>query len=455
LTRQILHLAWPMLIGQLAVMANGLIDTVMAGRLSSTDLAAVGLASSFQFTVYVTLNGIIMGISPIIGQHFGAQRFAQIGITFIQGVWSAAFLSLIGIGLLLSNPGWLGLTQAPEAVLRITSTYLNWSALGLFPAMLFRAFYATSTAVSLPRVVMTIQLLMLVFKIPLNALFMYGIKDYFGGMGGAGCGLATAILAWIGFFCALWVLHNDPRYRPFDIQFRLKIDWPIFKEVLRLGLPIGLSYGIEITSFTLIAMLVAHRGIDVAASHQIASNLLGLAYMVPLALSSAISTLVAQSVGASQPLVAKHVGVAGVRLVALLAVTVAAAYAVSAPTLAGLYLGTEAGNQSVAQEAARLIQILAVFIVFDALQTVMAFILRAYKIATIPSVIYAACLWGVGLGGGWWVTHWASFTWASGAAGYWWAGTLGVLLAAAIFSYIVRAKWREADAGRVSPQIHV
>jgi multidrug resistance protein, MATE family len=457
------HLAWPTLIGQLAVMANGLIDTLMAGRLSPTDLAAVGLASSFQFTVYVTLNGIIMGISPIIGQHFGATRFTAIGKTAQQGFWLAIGLSILGVVFLLLNPLWLALTQAPASVSSIASDYLNWSATGILAALLFRVFYATSAAVNLPRVVMTIQLLMLAFKIPLNWLFMYGTDWGVKPMGGAGCGLATAVLAWIGLGAAFFVIRRDSRYAKFGFRFWQPIDKKAMAGLLRLGLPMGLSYGIEISSFTLIAMLVAHKGVDVAAAHQVCSNLLGVAYMVPLALSSAISNLVAQKIGARQWLAAKSTGVSGIVLVISLALLVAGCFGLFANQLAGLYLGQGATNALVASNAAGLIRILAIFIVFDAAQTVLAFILRAYKVASVPSIIYAISLWGVGIGGGWSLTSWVAPSWSAGAAGYWWAGTGGVMVAAFAFVFLLKRQWARslnpalnpALSPDVSPKIHV
>jgi multidrug resistance protein, MATE family len=440
-----------MLIGQLAVMANGLIDTVMAGRLSATDLAAVGLAGSIQITVYISL----MALGPIIGQHYGAQRYTEIGKTFQQGLLVACLLSIIGACLLFANPFWLGLIDAPAPVASIASRYLNWSALGIGAALLFRVFYATSSAVNLPRNVMLIQLFMLVFKIPLNWLFMYGTSWGLPAMGGAGCGLATAVLAWVGFFCAVLTMRVDIRYKPFAIQFWQSWDRKVMAEVLRLGIPIGLSYGIEITSFTVIAMLIAHQGVTVAAAHQITSNLLGLAYMPPLALSSAVSTLVAQQIGARDFQQAKKAGWLGIRVVMSGSLLIAFTYGWFGDSLARLYLTDQAELESVLTLAQQLIRILAVFVIFDALQTVLAFILRAHKIATVPTVIYAASLWGVGIGGGWWLTHSVKPAWGLGAAGYWWAGALGVLIAGIAFAVLVRQQWNRVPGQDLSPAVHV
>lgn len=74
MNRDILKLAWPVFIGQVAVMLNGVIDTMMAGRLSAVDVAAVGLGASIYITVYVGLMGVLLALAPIAAQHWGAGR---------------------------------------------------------------------------------------------------------------------------------------------------------------------------------------------------------------------------------------------------------------------------------------------------------------------------------------------------------------------------------------------
>jgi multidrug resistance protein, MATE family len=447
--KQILQLAWPMLIGQLAVMANGLIDTVMAGRLSATDLAAVGLGSSIQITVYVSLNGIIMGMAPILGQHYGAKRFSEIGKIVSQGIWLALCLSVLGVALLLMHPVWLSIIQAPIAVAPITANYLWMAAIGMPAALMFRVFYTTSTSVSLPRVVMVIQLACLALKVPLNGLFIYGLDLPLGlqipALGGAGCGLSTSLLSWVSALLAWVMVRTDQRYTRFNIQFGKPVNWNALKEVLRLGIPIGASYAIEVSSFTFIAMFVARFGIDVAAAHQISSNLLGMAYMVPLALSNAVSTLVAQSIGAQAWQQARQIGKRGIGIVIGLGCVVGAIYGLFSTEIAALYVGGKTDQASLIANAAVLIKILAIFVVFDAMQTVFAFVLRAYKIATLPSIIYAVSLWGLGIGAGWWLSYVAKPSWAAGAAGFWWAAVAGVMVAAAAFMLLLRHRWQAAD----------
>ena len=440
-----------MLIGQLAVMLNGVIDTVMAGRLSPADLAGVGLGNSIQISVYIALTGIILGIGPIAGQHYGAKRYSDIGATFQQGIWLACGLAVIGVSLLLATPIWMSTIQPPPEVIPVATNYLIAGAVGLPAALFFRVFYTTSTAISLPRVVMTIQLVVLVLKVPLNNLFIYGF-DFLGlitlrPLGGAGCSLATAVLSFLSVAMALIVIKFDARYQPFGFTFRNKIDRNRLKEMLRLGVPIGVTYTIEVTSFTFIALMIARLGVDVAAAHQVTSNMLGMAYMLPLSMSNAISTLTAQAIGADDYQRARKTGQYGIWLVLAASTMLGIGYAIFRFDIPTWYIGNATDKQGIIAAAGLLIGILSVFIVFDALQTVIAFILRAYKVATLPGVIYAVCLWGIGLGGGWWITYGVQYagprpTYAQGAAGFWWAALLGLIVASIALGVLLRYQWK-------------
>ena len=161
----IVSLAWPVFIGQIAVMLNSVIDIAMAGRLSATDMAAVGLGSSIHLSIYVTAIGIILALTPVIAHQFGAQNFTAIGHSFAQGVWLALALALpAALAMAWSEP-WLRLSQPPAAVASITRDYLLAITAGIPAALLFRVFYALSNAVSLPKGIMFINLLALALKV--------------------------------------------------------------------------------------------------------------------------------------------------------------------------------------------------------------------------------------------------------------------------------------------------
>jgi MATE family multidrug resistance protein len=195
-TRALLNLAWPMLIAQLAMMANAVIDTAMAGRLSAIDLAAVGIAASIMATVLMTLVSVLLALTPIIAQLYGGGKRAEIGREIHQGVWISLALALVAILLMLFPEPFLAISELQPAVEIKVRAYLAASAWGVPAAFALRLFFGLSTGIGYPRPVMLFNLLSLALKVPLNALFMYGLLG-FPAMGASGCAVATSLDAWL------------------------------------------------------------------------------------------------------------------------------------------------------------------------------------------------------------------------------------------------------------------
>lgn len=445
--KDIFSLAWPVFVGQLAVMINGVIDTVMAGRLSAVDMAGIGIGVSIYITVYIGLMGTLLGLSPIVAQHYGAGRHDEIGASFRQALWLALLLSVLGCGALAWTGPWLALSSPPPEVAELVRAYLWAVAAGLPPALLFRAFYALNTAISRPRVVMYINLAGVALKVPLNALFMYGWADAgIPALGGAGCGVASSVIAWLSMTLAWIWLVRDHSYAPYGLLRAGRPERERMIELLRLGVPIGAAYTVEITSFTFMALFLARLGAVASASHQVAANLTGICYMGGLALASATSTLVAQSIGAGDPERARRYGLTGLGLALGLALATAAVLLAARLPIAHAYTS----DLGVVQASLPLIAMVAVFHLFDSMQTQFGFILRAYKIATLPMVVYVFAMWGVGLTGGWWLTFAGAADGPlgglhgsrSGALGFWVAGTIGLVAATAGLGLLTLRRWR-------------
>ena len=440
-TRAIVSLGWPMFVGQLAVMANGIIDNVMAGRLSSVELAAVAIGSSVYFIVFVGLMGTLQAISPVAAQHFGAGRMAEVGETWRQGRWLALALLVPG-AVALAFPGpLLSLADAEPAVRAQATAYLNALALGLPAALWFRAFGTFNTAVSRPRVVMAINLLGPVLKVPLNALFMYGTDGVpalglpgVPAMGGAGCGLATAVVFWLSAAAGWALMRSDRAYARFELRGWGRPRAAAIGELLRLGLPIGGTYLVDVSAFNLVTLLVARLGTETVGGHAIVANVAATLYMLPLAIAGAAGVLAAQALGAADPRTARRIAWRGVSLALGLALVAALALVSLRGPLAGAYTR----DPAVLAVAVALLPWVALYHVVDALQVALAFALRAWKVAFAPMLVFVVALWGVGLGGG----AWLAFGAGAGVAGFWMAATAALACAAvalaAMFERVAR-----------------
>jgi len=450
MTRDILKLAWPVFIGQLAVMLNGVIDTIMAGRLSAVDVAAVGLGASIYVSVYIGLMGVLLALSPIVAQHYGAHRLEQIGPETHQAAWLALMLSVPGCAALAASDLWLALSAPPPEVAAMARTYLWATAAGLPAALSFRVFHALSNAIARPKAVMAINLAGVLLKVPLNTLFMNGWHAgdsiVVPALGGAGCGVATAILAWLSLLLAFVALRVEPLYRRLGVvgAWPGRPDVARLRGLLALGIPIGATYLVEVTSFTFMAVFLARLGATTAASHQIAANLAALVYMLPLALGTATSVLVAQSLGAARPGEARERAWAGIRVALACAAAIGIALFALREPLAAIYTT----DPVLVAAAVPLLALVAMFQLFDAVQAMCSFILRAYRITTLPMLVYVISLWGVGLGGGWWlafVVGTSRHPWAAevaGARGFWIAAGASLAIAAACLATLLARVWR-------------
>jgi MATE family multidrug resistance protein len=435
--RRIAPLAWPVFIGQAAVLAFGTIDTVMVARYAALDLAALAIGGAAYITVFVGLMGVVLAVAPIAGHLFGAGRMAECGHQLHQALWLALALAVVGDVVLLFPQPFLSLSHAGPAVSAKVRGHLTALAFALPPALLFTAFRGFNTAVSRPKIVMLLQLAALVLKVPLTALLVFGFTlplalggAHFAAMGTPGCGTATAIVMALQMLAAGWVLRRDPFYRRFELRRR----WPAVDRasqaaLLRLGVPMGLSITIEVTGFTFMAFFISRIGATPVAGHQIALNLVSMMFMVPLAIGNAAGTLVAQRIGAGDPSDARRLGWHGLELGVLIAASLSAVVYLVRERLLNLYTH----DALVVAAALPLLAWVVVFHIADAAQTVAAFVLRAYRVATAPMVIYAVAIWGVGLGGGYAVafdTTGLSPAWLQGSQGFWSAATVGLVVAA-------------------------
>ena len=390
-------LAWPILVGQLAVVANGVIDTAMTSRFSATDLAALAVGASIYISVFVGASGVLQALAPLIGQLFGARKEAAIGVEVKQGAWLALMLTILGALVLAYPHPFLALAHASPALTEKAGLYLQILALALPATLGFKVFAALTTAVARPKILMLLQVAALVLKIPLNTLFIFG---GFGmpALGGPGCAIATTLLAWISLAAAVLLLRHSPFYRPFRIFGTgfVAPSWKAQRALLTLGVPMGLSYLIEVTAFTFMALFIARMGELAVAGHQIAANFGAVLYMLPLSIASATGTLVAQAIGARDMTSARRIGNHGIALAATVSLTVG----VLVWMFHGAIVRAYTPDLRIIAAAAPLFLFISVYQVFDAVQATAAFVLRAYRIALVPTVMYAVALWGVGLGGG-------------------------------------------------------
>jgi len=429
--RTIARHAGTVLAGQLATMAYGVTDTIVAGRYAEASLAALSVGSAIYMSVYVALMGVLQALLPVWSELHGANRPDRLGHSFRQALYLWGLLVIVGMAILL-NPGFLlEWADVPHALRGEVLDYLGVLALALPAALMFRLYSTLNQSLGKPQLVTWLQLGSLGVKIPLSVWFAFGGLGL-EAQGAVGCAWATLTVHAGMVALALWLLRTRVLYRPYRLWRRPeRPHGPTLAAFARLGVPSGLTILVEVTSFTLMALFVARLGTTAAASHQIAANLAAVLYMVPLAIGIATSARTSYWLGAGQAARARHAVGLGFALVLGCALLLAVALLLVRAPLAQLY----ARSPEVVALAVPLLAWTAAFHLFDGLQALGVFVLRCFRITLTPFLIYGVLLWGLGLYGGYRLAYHGLGPWPAlqTPAAFWMAGSVALALAALVF----------------------
>ena len=431
-TKSLMKLAYPILIAQLVQNLMGFADTVMAGRVSATDMAAVAVASSVWLPLILTIYGLVMALAAIVSQLAGAKKFHDIAKATYQTAWIALSLGILLIALYyLITP--LVIEKIPlEAQLKqLLFDYLGYIVWGGPGFCLYLVLRNYSEGLSHTKPTMIISIIGLLINIPANYIFIYG---EFGmpALGGAGCGIATAIVYWVMFismFIYCYVskkLKNAPLFERFYWP-----DWQGIKEILAIGFPISMSLLFEVSLFAAVAIILVPFGAEVVASHQIAINFSGLVFMVPLSLAMAVTIQVGFAIGNNDLAKAKEICHYSLILSLLIAMGTALFTIVFRYQIAEMYTI----DTKVVELAASLMFLASLFQFSDAIQVISAGALRGYK--DTKSILYITFFsyWIIGLSFGLilGLTDWIVDP--IGPYGFWIGFILGLTAAAVLLAW--------------------
>ncbi len=393
--------AGTVLVGQLAVMTFGVADTMIAGRYSDTALAALSVGSAIYISVYVGLIGIVLALLPIWAEMLGAGKKAAIGRSLRQSLYLCVFITLAGMAALLFPGALLRWAQVPAGMLVEVQNYLTVLAFAFAPSILFRLYSTFNQSLGKPLLVTWLQVGALGIKIPLSIWLVAGGAGV-EPLGAVGCAWATLVVNYLLVLLAFVMLRTQPPYRAFQIWHAMeRPDWKAIGHFARLGLPGGLAYLVEVTSFTLMALFIARLGTKASASHQIAASMAAVLYMLPLSMAIACSARVSFWLGAGKPDRAKRVVLLGLKLTAVVSIALTASLLAASSYVASLY----SSNPTIITIAASLLGWVAFYHLADSAQAVCAFLLRCYGVTVAPLVLYGVLLWGLGLYGGYLLTY--------------------------------------------------
>jgi len=405
----------PILIGQLAQMANGVIDTMMAGRAGADDLTGVAIGNSLWVPLFLFMIGLLNATQPIISGHRGAKQPEKILPVTWNAIYIALAASAVSALLLVNVAPVLDLLNMDSNPARITMGYLKAFVWGLPAVLVLVSLRGLTDGMGHTKVFMAFSILTACINAPLNYIFIFG-KLGMPEMGGIGCGWATAIAQWSALLLLLTYLHFAKSFKEFHLwEKRMLPNKQTIQEIFKLGIPIGFTIFVEATMFSVVALLLASLGADVVAGHQIALNVVSILFMVPLSLGLALTLRISFLIGAAQPDAASLVARSSIILVLAIAFAYAGLLYLLARPIASLY-STE---KAVIDIAVVLLGYGAMFQIADVLQVVAISALRGYKDTKISMYIMLASFWGIGIPLGYVLAYKDWLVTPMGAPGFW------------------------------------
>jgi MATE family multidrug resistance protein len=441
--RRTMHLATPVIIGQLAVFSMNFVDTVMAGRLPEKEiaLAALGIGGAVWSSMLMFVLGTLMVVQPSVAQLDGAQMKSEAASQTRQALWIALVLGVPFWGLCYFSEPLLTWFRIDPVIVPQAASYLravSWGAPGLSLVFLLR-FFSEGTGNTWPTMFYGVAGALL--NIPLNYVMMFG-KLGFPALGTVGCGYATSIVIWLQFLLLALYIAMHRHYQPFALMSHLeKPDWQKIWSLLKVGLPIAVAIFVEGSLFVGAALLIGRLGPVPAASHLIAINFSALMFMIPIGLSSAVSIRVGNAIGRKDLEAARYAGLIGI-LIILGFQTVSFTGMLLFPEL---IVSIYTDDPVVAPLAVSLLFYAAIFQYPDGLQMVAAGTLRGYKDTRMPMLYMVISFWIVGMTLGYNLT----FGQGMGPAGMWVGMIAGLTVAAGLmllrFNHTSKKFIREAE----------
>lgn len=443
-------LAWPLILSNLAANAITTTDVLMLGRLGPEPLAAAALAVNLYNLLLLTGVGLSVAISPMIagalGRRKGAARDSR--RSFRMGLWLVTFYAAIATALLaFAEPLFLLLGQEPK-LSRDAGAFMDVLQWALWPTLLGFLMRNLLTAFSRAWVPLVVAL----GGVALNAFLNYGlIFGHFGlpRLGFEGSAFATVITNIAMLALMVLAAVRLPRLRMMHLFGHWwRADWPRFKELARLGIPISLTWSFEVGVFSAAVVLMGLIDTTSVAAHVIALQLAALMFMVPLGLSQAATVRVGYGHGARDPLWVTRAGRVAIAFALVFSLASAAIMWLFPKLLAALFLDmSKPDSAAVLALAVQFLLIAAVFQLADGAQVVGASILRGLHDTRVPMFFAAFGYWAVGIG----VGAWLAFETPLRGRGIW----IGLALGLAIVAVLMLWRWsRREKLGLVSAAAH-
>lgn len=415
-------LAVPVVLSELGWMLQGIVDTIMVGKLGPAAIGAVAVGNAVYYAPSLFGIGLLLGLDTLVSQAYGRKDHDACHHWLAQGVYLACIatppimLLLIGASFAFTHVGIAAQVAAPAA------SYLRLLTWGTLPLLLYGAARRYLQGVGQVRVVTVTFVLANLLNWLGNWVLIYG-KWGFPALGTDGSALSTVIArismaaALIGFAWRYERTRGHPLFRHWAKPSLLKL-----KQLVRLGAPAAGQILMEVGAWNLATFSAGWLTPVALATHQTALNYVALTYMVPLGVSAAAAVGVGHAVGAGDPAKARRAGWLAMGLGVAFMLSAAVVFLIAPRPLIALYTR----DPQVMAVGPTLLYVGAAFQIFDGIQTVSTGALRGLGETRVPMMANFVGYWILGLPLGLslcFVLHW-------GILGLWFGLTLALIVIA-------------------------
>lgn len=434
--KKLLQLAIPLISAQLAQSLTGFVDTIMMGRLGAETLAAGGLASLTFNSFLFTIVGIVMGLSPLIAEAYGAANKTRIAKLAHQGFWLVLLVTIPAMMAIAKLDTVMVQLGQAETTVTVANIYLDIMLWGFFPALGFLMLRCVVSALSQTRPIIIIVIAGTIFNIVGNYILGFG-KFGFPRLELAGLAWASIITYWGMFFALLIYILKHRQLRNYRLfQGIQPIDLKIIIELIKIGFPICIFYSLEVGLFITVTYLMGALGTDVLAAHQIVLQTIYIVFMIPLGISLATTVRVGQWLGQKSIEGIKLSGYLSIALGLIFATIITIIMLLFPQAIIGLYLDiNDPNNAPIIALALPMLTVGTLAQALDGMQKITYGALQGLQDTRTPMLLSIPAFWGIGLTTG----YILGFPLGWGGTGLWWGQSIGLAVAAILFVW--RFQW--------------
>ena len=428
-----LSLSFPIMISQLGHITVGVFDSLMIGKVSVSQLAAVSLATSiFSFILLFSI-GLSYGITPLISSSDRGKKY--VSSILYNGMLVNVISSILLVSFVILTKHLLSYLGQDEEVLFHTYSYLDIICISLIPLILFQTFKQFIEGLGFTKPSMYISVISNVINVVLNAVLIFGLFG-FPRLEIIGAAYATLISRVIMFLLILIYCLNDRRFSKYILKTKFLVNLNHIKDIFRIGFASGLQYIFEVGAFSVATVMTGSIGAIHLAAHQIALNLASISYMIASGIGSASMISLSYYDGKRNFEDMRRSGFASFLLVFILMIVSALVFIIFRNYLPVLYVD----DSSVINIASTLLIIAGLFQISDGIQAVGLGILRGIRDIKKPTIVTFISYWIISIP----LSYFLGIEYGYGVYGIWIGLSVGLTLAAIFhvtrFNYLTFVK---------------